>query len=702
MKLTFTLVLLALFVVSGCGRTSHAAKTNRASGSSVQWSQELFAFSVENLNHLEDNDCQELMQSMQMRLIALTQPQIAPEAVPANPLLASWPEPDMLRQVVGRLNQWVDTLAKSGSSTRDKMLRELPAGLAKLPMVAEMDDSHFSSYDGYALMEAVWARDVARWAKGNTSDELLTARNLFDWTVRNIQLDYDRPDRAPQVPWETLFLGHGDALERAWTYILLLRQCGIDAAVLALPAKDAAATSASDKLKPWCVAVLLGDKEKKLYLFDPLLGLPIPAAGGISAGKAGQLQVVPATLDQIARDPKNLDRLALASDQPYWVKKADLKHVVALVEASPFARDPKNLDRLALAADQPYWVKKADLKHVVALVEASPLYLEPRAKRIEASLAGDRKLVLGAKPSQQAARLKAAGVGDVRLWELPYATLQRRMAMTPSETADILDHYLRFVGLGGGSLYKGRILHLKGRFFDEKGAIAYYQRARPRTRTIDLESANREEPTFKAFKAQAVAAGRHVSDEQLKRAARLAVEMDARAVKLGKIDAAYWLGLIQYELGQEKYDQAAQKDAGADSDLARTLYQDASAQYDSAIDYFIGRTLQAGGDTVFWAAGAHYNIARCQEMSGQWDKAVVEYESNLLLRNDDGCLLRARWLREVHGTKPPKEEKEPVETKVQPQQPEKKGREVSAQGKTAEEKVDQKATDQKKGTKITP
>ncbi len=665
MKPAFTLVLMALLVVSGCGRTSRAAKTSRASGSSVQWSQELFGFSVENLNHLEDNDCQELMQSMQMRLIALTQPQIAPEAVPANPLLASWPEPDMLRQVVSRLNQWVDTLAKSGSSTRDKMLGELPAGLAKLPMVAEMDDSHFSSYDGYALMEAVWARDVARWAKGNTSDELLTARNLFDWTVRNIQLDYDRPDRAPQVPWETLFLGHGDALERAWTYILLLRQCGIDAAVLALPAKDAAATSASDKLKPWCVAVLLGDKEKKLYLFDPLLGLPIPAAGGISAGKAGQLQVVPATLDQIARDPKNLDRLALA-------------------------------------ADQPYWVKKADLKHVVALVEASPLYLEPRAKRIEASLAGDRKLVLSAEPSQQAARLKAAGVGDVRLWQLPYATLQRRMAMTPSEAADILDHYLRFVGLGGGSLYKGRILHLKGRFFDEKGAIAYYQRARPRTRTIDLESARREEPTFKAFKAQAVAAGRHVSDEQLKRAARLAVEMDARAVKLGKIDAAYWLGLIQYELGQEKYDQAAQKDAGADSDLARTLYQDASAQYDSAIDYFIGRTLQAGGDTVFWAAGAHYNIARCQEMSGQWDKAVVEYESNLLLRNDDGCLLRARWLREVHGTKPPKEEMETVETKVQPQRPEKKGREVNAKDKTAEEKVDQKATNQKKETKATP
>ena len=115
------------------------------------------------------------------------------------------------------------------------MFKSLPPDLAKVPMAteAELGQVHFTSYDGYVLMEADWSRDVVRWAKGDTSDDLTAARNLFDWTVRNIQLDEDRPDRAPQVPWETLFLGHGTALERAWTYILLLRQCNIDAAVLA-------------------------------------------------------------------------------------------------------------------------------------------------------------------------------------------------------------------------------------------------------------------------------------------------------------------------------------------------------------------------------------------------------------------------------------------------------------------------------------
>ena len=71
------------------------------------------------------------------------------------------------------------------------------------------------------------------------------------------------------------------------------------------------------------------------------------------------------------------------------------------------------------------------MKRVVALVEASPLYLSPRAKRIESRLTGEQRLVLNAEPSQQAARFKAAGVGDVRLWDLPYTTLQRRLALKP-------------------------------------------------------------------------------------------------------------------------------------------------------------------------------------------------------------------------------------------------------------------------------
>ena len=44
----------------------------------------------------------------------------------------------------------------------------------------------------------------------------------------------DRPNRIPQFPWETLLFGHGTAEERAWVFILLLRQSDIDSAVIAL------------------------------------------------------------------------------------------------------------------------------------------------------------------------------------------------------------------------------------------------------------------------------------------------------------------------------------------------------------------------------------------------------------------------------------------------------------------------------------
>ena len=81
---------------------------------------------------------------------------------------------------------------------------------------------------------------------------------------------------------------------------------------------------------------MIGDKEKKLYLFDPELGLPIPGPGGIGADKSGRLDVQPATLDQVTANPKLLDRLA--ADEPYWARKADLKRAVALVEASPLYR----------------------------------------------------------------------------------------------------------------------------------------------------------------------------------------------------------------------------------------------------------------------------------------------------------------------------------------------------------------------------
>ena len=669
---------------SGCGPAGGAQTkiTNRRADASSQWSDDLFSFALENLNHLEDNDCEEMWQLTQQRLAVLQQPRIPPGMLPPDALLASWPEPDMLRQVVSRLNQWVDTQEKPAEWKPDPMLATLPAELRKLPMVENLGQVHFTAYDGYMLMEAVWLRDASRskWAGGGSADELQVARSLFDWTLRNIQADYDDPDRVPQVPWETLFLGHGTTWERAWTYILLLRQRGIDAAVLALPGEDSSrppvaaptsnagdssraalpgkspATGAENgSLRPWCVGVLIGDTrkekaEKKLYLFDPKLGLPIPARNGVGADKWGRLDVQPATLDQVVAKPELLDRLALE-------------------------------------ADEPYWARKADLKRAVALVEASPLYLSPRIRRIESRLTGEQRLVLNAEPAQQAARFRTAGVSDVRLWNLPYTTLQRRLGLGPHVVFDRLLVYVPFMTSSAAPfykgrilhaknqsiepgeqrfiapLYKGRVMHLKGRFFEEKEAIFYYQRARPRNQVVLEDVPKIAEACFESLSRQWKSHGGDLTppqERELKQMAALQAQQATSAIIQGKLAASYWLGLIEYEKGESEHEQGE--------------FNAALDYFRAALDYFRVRTLQFG-ERVFWASGAYYNIARTLEASGQRQKAIDEYESNLLLRIESGNLLRARWLKELNGEKGKKsegkktEEKKMEETKSESRKP---------------------------------
>ena len=581
-------LVVVLAAQSGCGPAGGAPVkiTNRAADASGQWSEDLFSFALENLNHLEDNDCEEMRHSTWQRLAVLQQPNIAPGKLPPDALLRSWPEPDMLRQVVNRLNQWVDTQEKPAPWKPDPMLATLSADLGQIPMLQDLGEVHFTAYDGYMLMEAVWLRDASKWAGGGTADELRTACNLFDWTVRNLQTDYDNSDRVPQVPWETLFLGHGTSLEKAWTYILLLRQRGIDAVMLALPAESSSPAGKSpvakvgkEPLKPWCVGVLIGDTEgekagKALYLFDMDLGLPVPGPSGIQADKSGRLDVQPATLGQVMADPKLLDRLALG-------------------------------------ADSPYWVRKADLKQVAALVEASPMYLAPRAKRIESRLTGERKLVLNAEPSQQAARIRAAGVGDVRLWDLPYTTLQRRLAMTSRDVTRQLLVYLPFMTSSESPLYKGRIMHLKGKLFDEKEAIAYYQKARPRNQEVEENMPKSEKADFEFSSQQwKKALDRDLTREEqiaLKQRATLQAQLLAKAVIEGKLSRQLLAGP----------DRVRTRGIHGGDGLLRSPY--------IAIRHRrgVGRRRQ-------------YNIARTLEAVGKRDKAIEVYELSILLRNDRG------------------------------------------------------------------
>jgi hypothetical protein len=439
--------ILCLVLLVGCRPSQDSAPTGHAAGSakpatSAQYHNELLTYALDNLNRLEEFDSAEALQQVLERLNTQATSE-AGQSDRTDRLLAAWPEPEMLRQIVDRLNQWIRGQQPPADWKLDPMLAELPKPLADLPQVKDLGGMEFSRFDGYALQEAVWLRDVGLWARGEALHDLERAKSLFDWTVRNIQLEADSPRRIPQFPWEALLFGRGTAAERAWVFILLARQSGIDAAMLGL--------ETGKEIRPWCVAVLI---EGRVYLFDPLLGLQIPAPDGVTRDQKGQLAIRPATLDQIVADGKLLRQM-----------DANENHL--------------------------YPVKKSDLKHVAVMLEASPTYLAKRMKLLESRLAGPQKMVLTTSPSSQAERWKTLpNLSAVRLWTWPFETLDRRRRLDPRGVQARLAMMLPFYAKPGAPLRRGRVLQLKGKFVGEDGATNYYQAARPSNEEVSASSAH--------------------------------------------------------------------------------------------------------------------------------------------------------------------------------------------------------------------
>lgn len=356
--------------------------------------------------------------------------------------LEEFVEAEMLNQAIDQFDQWIQGQKPLEGWQVDPMMAAQPQLMSALPELKELDKLSFSRADILALQEAVLMRDVSAWARGEQVDDLERAKQLFDWTVRNVQLVASH-GQPIQRPFETLVLGSGTVVDRAWLFILLCRQQGLDAVMLAI--RDPLDPS-KQRFGPWAPAVLIG---KSLYPFMVNIGLPIPGPKGIKRNEAGQLDIQPATLSQLVADESLLGQLSV---------------------------DPK----------EPYVVKAADLKRVVALIEASPPYLTQRLKMIESRLAGKDKLVLSTAPSALAARLKTCEhVADVQLWMIPYELIVQRMqnAVVIAQWQQLM--WAPFYVGRSPWLMKGRILHLKGKLTGEMNAPEMYQHARPSDREMD-------------------------------------------------------------------------------------------------------------------------------------------------------------------------------------------------------------------------
>lgn len=455
------LVLIWFFLTSsGCRDTSTTGEHElRASVSEDQWREEYFQYAASNLQRLEEFGGDKILQ-----------------------------------EVVDRLNQWIRTQELPADWSPDPLVATLPQPLAQLPEVRALDKLEFLRSDGESLQEAIWLRDLSGWARGKQLGDLERAEHLFDWVVRNIQLEPDATAEGtpiPNLPWEALLFGRGTATDRAWVFVRLARQHRIDAVVLALPSEDDDAANGGPKL--WAVGVL---NDAKLYLFDPALGLPIPGPDGVTRKEDGSLDIRPATLDQVVENDALLRQLDLDAEHPYPVRAEQLDGVVAMVEGAPAA-------------------------------------LSARMQLVESHLAGQQKVMLTTRPSVVVERVKTVpGLADVRLWTWPYEVLRQRGKLAAEVVAQRNEALAPFLAGRNSRLWRARVLHLKGEFTGPECATFYYQEARMADRRL----------------AEIRIAAEDVDNPKEAERLRRAFEAGKQAER----DASYWMGLIENELGNNE------------------------------------------------------------------------------------------------------------------------------------------------------
>jgi hypothetical protein len=516
------------------------------------------------------------------------------------------------RQVTYHLNSWIETQPADQRWFADRrLIRTLPLEIRTAPGFDEMVSDRslaileFRPSDVLFLEEARWLKGLTSWVTlqpdapeltawinesqltGDTAEQLPICSKLFDWTVRNLQLDELLPypkkttagptadpnaqdqsgDWPPPMrgipgpgyqyfPWHVLQYGHADALQRARVFILLCRQIGVEAVMLGIDTKSGRPT-------PWLPAVLLDDQ---LYLFDTQLGLPIPDKQGQGI----------ATLAQVMADPGTLESLDVGTKYKYPVNQKDLEQVVAMLDTTPE-------------------------------------YLSQRMKVLESNLGADWQLVLTTSPTAVKKQLESCeGLKDTRLWAVPYecvmyqGTYQALLQRDPELSREEYAQHGVFMELS--DLARGRRRHLIGEFEStdsDKGAIAWYLASRVTNTSLEgLDSA--EKARLK------LGMKRQKGMSQFEWESRLST--GKAQLILAKQDASYFLGLIHFE----------------------------KRNYDVASTWFQTRTLEAYPDGP-WTAGARCNLARCQEALGNYDEARRLYQIDESPQRH-GSLIRARRL----------------------------------------------------------
>ncbi len=527
-------------------------------------------------------------------------------------------------RVVERLNQWVESQRLPQSWKLPQVVaRFVPTELRNQLGFSRLGRLSFEHHEGVVLLESMWLRWISDQAvrqggtSGEAEDSLAAAQRLFDWTVRNIQIQDVGEKEVRELVWQTLLFGRGHPLNRVWTFMLLARQQGMEVVLLAFPGEKE-----NDPPRPWIPAVYI---QGELYLFDHRLGLPIPGPDGQGV----------ATLRQAAEDPRVLRQLDVPGRFTYPVRAEQLRELVALFEASPH-------------------------------------FLTRRMRLLEDQLAGSQRLVLSIHADYIAQTLgRCAHIKQVRPWLWPYQCRIRQSKLRGTEREAELRKLQPFLEISGyrvrgkrsfnlegalakagwnflkqreqqrqreqaasgqesqpdprnrtseveevpRPLWQARILHFRGELPGEQGAVHHYQLLRiPRH---ELEKLHQQLLAMRD-QLKRLQNDPTVPPDQLQQMQHQAQQAESlwKALLQAKEDATYWLGLAAYD----------------------------RQDYPAAIEYLEHRIL---GNKQYrrWIDGARYNLGRAYEAAGKYQQAVAAYESDTSLQRH-GSVLRARRLRQ--------------------------------------------------------
>ncbi|QDV68198.1 hypothetical protein Poly24_19070 [Rosistilla carotiformis] len=392
---------------------------------------------------------------------------------------------------------------------------------------------------------AAWFADADSGLDAKQVQTLEKASRLFDWTLRNIQLQPMQfpanpprvgPNELPaglivdgpgyrQTLEECLWRGTGDGLQRSRVFMALCQQAGIDCCMLAIKQPD------RENVVPWLVGVR---SEQQIFLFDAMLGTYVPGPG----------QQGIATLADAKSDPSVLRRMKIAGLFDYPV--------------------------------DPSWLKK-----VVAFVDVPSEAFCWRMQALQRGLTGDARMRLSYDPETFESLKALDSIDDVEAWSIDALARRYQFAMQRAMADDLkvlIDQQMRWGMLAPNfPLAKARWNHLTGAFDggEQDGARIQYMNLRiPDTDIENLPYDVNLQVQLNARRQPGQP--QEAYDQQLR-----IIQAQYRQAKQA---ATFWLALIQFE--DSRYENAAtwqQK---------RVLGRDIQSPWASSARYNVARALE--------------------------------------------------------------------------------------------------------------